>query len=249
MTRLALLGSALVIGLASCDGGNTNKSTDTPESTTAAASATKAASSAASDIPEFIDKKAEDHPLLNPANLTEKAPAQYEVKFETSKGDFVLEVHRDWAPNGADRFYNLVKNGYYDGAVFFRVIKTFMVQFGINGDPAVNTKWQTATIPDDPVVESNKPGYISFATSGPNSRTTQVFINYKDNSRLDGMGFAPFGKVVEGMDVVMEIEGKYGEGFPQGRGPSQGRIQAAGNQYLRENYPDMDYVKSATIVE
>ncbi|MFO0984546.1 MAG: peptidylprolyl isomerase, partial [Planctomycetota bacterium] len=158
------------------------------------------------------------------------------------------EITRDWAPKGADRFYNLVKNGYFDDVAFFRCIKGFMVQFGINGDPKVNAAWQKARITDDPVKESNKPGYISFATSGPDSRTTQVFINYGDNARLDAMGFAPFGKVSEGMDVVEKLNGEYGEGAPRGKGPDQGRVQGEGNDYLKKSFPNLDWVKTARIV-
>jgi len=187
--------------------------------------------------------------LLNPAALNAQAPATYKVKFQTSKGDFVIEVTRAWAPNGADRFYNLVKNGYYDDARFFRVIKDFMVQFGINGDPAVNTVWHEARIPDDPVQQSNTRGMVSFATAGPGTRTTQVFINYADrNAGLDGQGFAPFGKVVEGMEVVDALYADYGEGAPQGMGPEQGRSQSEGNAYLTKSFPNLDYIKKATIM-
>lgn len=187
--------------------------------------------------------------LLNPASLTAQAPATYRAKFQTSKGDFVVEVTRDWAPNGADRFYNLVKNGYYNEARFFRVVSGFMVQFGINGDPAVNTAWSDAKIPDDPVKQSNKRGYVTFATSGPNSRTTQVFINFVDrNTFLDRQGFAPFGVVVEGMEVADRLYSGYGEGAPQGMGPDQGRMQSEGNAYLTKGFPNLDFVKSATIL-
>jgi peptidyl-prolyl cis-trans isomerase A (cyclophilin A) len=185
--------------------------------------------------------------LGNPDALTEKAPALYKVRFDTSKGPFVVEVHRDWAPNGADRFYNLVKNGFFDDARFFRVISGFMVQFGINGDPRVSAPWRSATIKDDPVRQSNKRGYITFATSGPDSRTSQVFINFADNSRLDGQGFAPFGQVTSGMNVVDALYSAYGEGAPSGRGPAQGRIQGEGNAYLKKDFPDLDYIKKATI--
>ncbi len=179
--------------------------------------------------------------LTNPAALNEKAPDTYKAKFETSKGDFVVEVTRAWAPHGADRFYNLVKNGFYDEDRFFRVVPGFMVQFGINGDPAVARAWRTATIPDDPVKQSNKRGYITFATSGPNSRTTQVFINFADNAGLDRQGFAPFGQVTSGMDVVDKINSSYGES------PSQQHIQMEGNAYLNKEFPKLDYVKKATI--
>lgn len=185
--------------------------------------------------------------LANPAALNEKAPASYKAKFDTSKGVFVIEVRRDWAPNGADRFYNLVKNGFFDDTRFFRVVPNFMVQFGINGDPKISAPWRGARIADDKVTQSNKRGHVTFATSGPNSRTTQVFINFKDNNFLDSQGFAPFGRVVTGMDVVDALHSGYGEGAPSGRGPDQGRIQMEGNAYLAKNFPRLDYVKKATI--
>jgi peptidyl-prolyl cis-trans isomerase A (cyclophilin A) len=186
--------------------------------------------------------------LTNPAALTAQAPADYKVKFDTSKGDFVVEVHRDWAPHGADRFYNLVKNGFFNDARFFRVISGFMVQFGISGDPKVAAAWRDASIADDPVKQSNTRGMVTFATRGPNTRTTQVFINYADNARLNGMGFAPFGQVVSGMNVVDALYSKYGEGGPRGNGPEQGRIQSEGNAYLTQAFPNLDYIKTATVV-
>lgn len=185
--------------------------------------------------------------LGNPAALNEEAPATYKARFETSKGVFVIDVRREWAPLGADRFYNLVKNGFYDDNRFFRVISRFMVQFGINGNPQVSTPWRGAQIKDDPVKQSNQRGFISFATSGPNSRTTQVFINFGDNSRLDGMGFAAFGQVSSGMNVVDALFSGYGEGAPNGRGPDQGRIQREGNAYLTRDFPNLDFVRKATI--
>ena len=185
--------------------------------------------------------------LSNPAALKEQAPASYKVKFDTSKGAFVVQVTRAWAPQGADRFYNLVKNGFYDNVRFFRVISGFMVQFGINGTPAVMAAWRNAQIPDDPVTQSNKRGMITFATSGPNSRTTQVFINFADNSRLDSTGFAPFGQIVSGMNVVDALNAEYGEGAPRGRGPDQGRMQQEGNAYLAKDFQRLDLVKKATI--
>lgn len=185
--------------------------------------------------------------LANPATLTEQAPATYKVRFDTSKGPFVIEVQRAWAPHGADRFYNLVKNGFYDNARFFRVISGFMVQFGINGEPAISAQWREANIPDDPVKQSNTRGMISFATRGANTRTTQVFINFGNNARLDASGFAPFGKVVSGMNVVDGLNAEYGEGAPGGNGPDQGRLQREGNAYLAKGFPRMDFVKKATI--
>jgi peptidyl-prolyl cis-trans isomerase A (cyclophilin A) len=174
--------------------------------------------------------------LSNPAALTEKAPATFKAKFDTSKGAFVV-----------DRFYNLVKNGFFDNTRFFRVISGFMVQFGINGDPKLSPAWRNAKIPDDAVKQSNKRGYITFATSGPNSRTTQVFVNFKDNAGLDGQGFAPFGQIVTGMDVVDKLYSEYGEGAPGGRGPEQMRVQSEGNAYLAKDFPKLDFIKRATI--
>jgi peptidyl-prolyl cis-trans isomerase A (cyclophilin A) len=185
--------------------------------------------------------------LSDPASLNEKAPSVYKVKFDTSKGAFVIEVHRDWAPNGADRFYNLIKNGFYNDDRFFRVIEGFMVQFGINGDPKVSEVWREANIKDDPVKESNARGMITFATAGPDTRTTQVFINFGDNAGLDGQGFAPFGKVVSGMDVVDSLYAGYGEGAPKGHGPNQGIVQSLGNAYLEKAFPKLDFIKKATI--
>ena len=187
------------------------------------------------------------NPLTNPAALNAQAPAVYKVNFDTSKGTFVIEVHRDWAPHGADRFYNLVKNGFYDGARFFRVISGFMVQFGVNGNPSISARWRDANIPDDPVTQSNQPGYITFATRGPDTRTTQVFINFGANRGLDSQGFAPFGRVISGMPVVNALYSGYGEGAPQGEGPSQGLIQSQGNAYLTKQFPKLDYIKKATI--
>ncbi len=186
--------------------------------------------------------------LGNPAALKEQAPAVYKVELDTSKGPFVIEVHRDWAPNGADRFYNLVKNGFYDNVRFFRVIEGFMAQFGVNGDPKVSAVWREARLKDDPVRISNKRTFVTFATAGPNTRTTQIFISYGDNSNLDSQGFAPFGQVVSGMKVVDALYNGYGEGAPNGRGPDQGRVQKEGNAYLANSFPNLDYVKKATIV-
>jgi peptidyl-prolyl cis-trans isomerase A (cyclophilin A) len=180
--------------------------------------------------------------LRTPSALTEQAPPTYKAKFDTSRGAFVIEVHRDWSPKGADRFYNLVKNGFYDDTRFFRVVPDFMVQFGINGDPAIQRNWATANIQDDPKGQSNKKGYVTFAkTNAPNTRSTQVFINYKDNGFLDAQGFTPFGQVISGMDVVEKITSQYGEK------PNQGMIQSEGNAYLNKDFPKLDFVKKATI--
>jgi peptidyl-prolyl cis-trans isomerase A (cyclophilin A) len=165
----------------------------------------------------------------------------YTVKFETTAGDFVVLVHRDWAPRGAGRFYELVKSGFYDDCRFFRVVSGFMVQFGINGTPATQQGWERA-LKDDPPKKSNRRGYITFATSGRDSRTTQVFINFVDNGFLDSQGFSPFGEVIEGMDNVDKINAEYGES------PDQGQINAGGNVYLNSQFPKLDYIKKATIV-
>lgn len=185
--------------------------------------------------------------LSNPSALRETAPATYKARFETSKGAFVVDVTRAWAPNGADRFYNLVKNGFYDGVRFFRVLDGFMAQFGINGDPAISAQWREARIPDDPVKQSNRRGFITYAMAGPNTRTSQVFINFGDNSSLDRQGFSPFGQVSSGMNVVDALHSGYGEGAPRGQGPDQGRVQMEGNAYLNKNFPRLDFVKKATI--
>jgi peptidyl-prolyl cis-trans isomerase A (cyclophilin A) len=183
------------------------------------------------------------NPLTNPnaPEVNQTAPDVYRVKFVTSAGDFEVEVTRAWAPRGADRFYNLLKNGWYDDDRFFRVVPKFMVQFGIHGDPQIAKWWRNARIADDPVTQSNKRGTITFATSGEDSRTTQVFINFADNAFLDKQGFAPFGQVVTGMDVVDRINSSYGEQ------PVQGLIQQQGNQYLQTNFPKLDYIKKASV--
>jgi peptidyl-prolyl cis-trans isomerase A (cyclophilin A) len=188
--------------------------------------------------------------LMDPTALTEQAPDSCRIKFETSKGDFVLALEREWAPIGADRFYNLVVNDYFTDVRFFRNVAGFMVQFGIHGDPAISRVWKEATIADEPVKSSNAKGYITYAKGGPDSRTTQVFINLTDNMRLDQMGFSPFGKVVEGMDVVERLYGGYGDS-PQrgGRGPSQMKIVMEGNEYLIRDFPELDYIKKATVLK
>ena len=189
------------------------------------------------------------HPLMRPAELAETAPDAFRARFQTNEGVFVVEVDRAWAPNGADRFYVLVKNGYFDGARFFRVIEGFMAQFGMHADPYVTAAWRNHPIPDDPVTQSNARGHLTFAaTNLPNSRTTQLFINLVDNPNLDGMGFAPVGRVVEGMEVVDNIYSGYGEAAPTGSGPLQQNIAARGNAYLTESFPELDYVERATIV-
>lgn len=208
----------------------------------------QAASSSTATVADSAAPRAGDFRDPAAPAMRATAPAVFRVKFETSTGDFVIEVHRDWAPLGADRFYNLARSGYFDGVRFFRVIGGFMAQFGIHGEPAVAAQWRAHQIPDDPVRQSNTRGRISFAMAGPNTRTTQLFISFGDNSRLDGGGFAPFGQVVEGMEVVDRLYSGYGEGAPGGRGPDQGRVQAEGNAYLERDFQRLDYVKRATLV-
>lgn len=198
----------------------------------------------------FLFGCAGHHPgLLDPASANETAPERFRVQFQTTQGPFLVESVRNWSPQGVDRFYNLVKIGFFQDVAFFRVIDGFVVQFGIAGDPEVSSAWQEAGIPDEPVRVSNARGFLTFAMGGPNSRTTQFFINLADNRRLDRMQFAPIGHVVEGMDVVDSLYDGYGEGAPQGQGPSQDRIQAEGNAYLRENFPQLDYIVEANLVD
>lgn len=216
-----------------------SKPAPTPSSTpTATATSAPAAAPAAAPAISFDD----------PSKLTAQAPETFKAQFVTTKGNFTIEVTRSLAPNGADRFYNLVRSGYFTDVEFFRVVPGFMCQFGISGDPAVSAKWRMANIADDAVKGSNTRGTITFATAGPNTRTTQLFINFGDNVNLDGQGFSPFGKVTDGMDVVDKINGEYGDGAPYGRGPDQGRIQGEGNTYLKKDFPNLDYIKSATVV-
>ncbi len=181
--------------------------------------------------------------------LATPAPDSFKVAFETSKGNFTVMAHRDWAPRGVDRFYHLVQLGYFDDARFFRVLSGFMAQFGMSGNPRVTAAWEPLTIADDPVKQNNVRGMVTFAAGGaPNTRGTQLFINYADNRNLDGMGFAPIGQVIEGMSAVDSLYADYGEGAPDGAGPSQERIAAEGNAYLTKNFPKLDFIKSARIV-
>jgi len=187
--------------------------------------------------------------LLNPASLKAQAPAVFTAKFTTTRGDFEIEVTRAWAPLGADRFYNLVKNHFFDGSAFFRVLPGFVVQFGLSTRPDISRVWESATIADDPVTQSNTRGTITYAKpNAPNHRTTQVFINLNDNASLDSMGFSPFGKVVSGMDVVDKFYSEYGEGAPGGNGPDQERLQHEGKAYLDKSFPLLDTIKTAVIV-
>lgn len=249
MAALLLISGSLFLG---CD--NSSTRADDRPTNGEATSEENSAEESADEPKEEAEQQAENQESLSPALLdpslaTEEAPEQFQVRFETTKGDFVVQINREWAPNGADRFYNLVDMGFYDDIAFFRVIDGFMAQFGIHGNPEVAAAWQNASIQDDPVAQSNTRGRLSFATRGPNTRTTQLFINFGNNARLDGMGFSPIGEVIEGMDVVDSLYSGYGEGAPQGRGPAQGRIQSEGNSYLRADFPSLDYTTKVSIVE
>jgi peptidyl-prolyl cis-trans isomerase A (cyclophilin A) len=194
-----------------------------------------------------------DTVLLHPEapEINRRAPDRFRVRLETSKGLVVLEIHREWAPHGVDRFYNLVRHGYYDEARFFRVIAGKWAQFGIHGDPRVSALWRERTMPDDPRRESNQRGMIAYAFAVPDGRTTQVFINLRDNSEtLDAQGFAPFGKVIEGMEVVDALNAEYGETAGGGiRGGKQEPLFTGGNEYLAREFPRLDFVRRARIVE
>lgn len=200
-------------------------------------------------LPGLLSAQETTNPALFDAKLAvEKAPETFKVKVETTAGSFTIQVHRDWAPHGADRFYNLVKIGYYNDIAFYRVVAGFMAQTGMNGNPKVSAVWLNSYIPADEVRQSNTTGRVSFAMGGkPDSRSAQFFINYVDNSYLDPMGFAPFGEVVEGFETVQALHGGYGEGAPRGNGPDQNKLYRGGNAYLKGAFPNLDYIVSATI--
>lgn len=220
---------------------------EAPPEETAAAPASEEPAAEEAAPPEVAEGESAAAPaptrraLMDPAALNEQAPEKFAVRFDTSRGVFRVEVTRTWAPRGADRFYNLVKNGFYDDCRFFRVVPGFVVQFGMNGDPAVQGMWMEQRIDDDPVTRSNRVGTVTFATSGANSRTTQLFINLGANQGLDGQGFAPFGEVAEGMDVVQSIYSGYGQT------PEQSMIAAQGNAYLNRQFPNLDYIRTAKV--
>jgi peptidyl-prolyl cis-trans isomerase A (cyclophilin A) len=217
----------------------------TPAQPKAASQGTAKGTTSTAKKPAVTARAAYDRALLRPILLKDKAPDTYEVKFSTTRGDFTIEVTRAWAPLGADRFYNLVKHHFYDNGSFFRVVPGFVVQFGISAYPPVSAAWKHTEFKDDRVTQSNKKGYLTFATAGPNTRTTQVFINLRDNSQsLDRQGFAPFGKVTEGMNVVEMMYDGYGDES----GPDQGQIEKRGKPYLDKGWPKLDSIKSATLV-
>lgn len=198
------------------------------------------------EAPPDPDAELRRDPLLRPANFEETAPPEYRVTLETSAGDVVIDVTRSWAPLGADRFWSLVRGGYYDDTRVYRIVDGFMAQFGLNGNPYVNQVWKSEFLVDDPVTQSNTRGRVAFAKGGRHTRTTEVFISYKDNSALDDEGFAPFGEVVEGMDVVDAFYSEYGDGPPRGDGPYQAMAAARGNEYLDTDFPELTRIVRAT---
>lgn len=189
------------------------------------------------------------NPLLRPDRFTETAPATFRARFETSAGDVVIELHRDWAPLGVDRFYNLAKNGFYDDTRIYRVMDGFMAQFGIPADPYVAQAWKSQFIVDDPVVQTNSRGRVTFAKGGLHTRTTEIFINYRDNAGLDEDGFTPIGEVIEGMDVVDAFYAEYGDGPPRGSGPYAAMAQARGNEYLDAEFSELTQIIRVTVEE
>jgi peptidyl-prolyl cis-trans isomerase A (cyclophilin A) len=197
--------------------------------------------------------RADAGPLLTPtdAELGQPAPDSFRVDMETSRGKLTIMARRAWAPHGVDRFYYLTKHQYYDSTYFFRVIENFVAQFGISGRPEVSAAWENRRIPDDPVRHSNTRGTIAFASEGPNTRTVQLFINLKDNSKLDsyGGGFPPIAEVVDGMNIAGALYDAYGEGPPAGLGPRQDLIAGQGNAYLHRYFPQLDLIIRATVAQ
>src|SRR5207253_3747436 len=218
----------------------------TPKAETPASAAPAALPEATANAPAEAPHKGFDRALLRPALLKDKAPDTFQVKVATTRGDFMVTVNRAWAPIGADRFYNLVKHRFYDNASFFRVVPGFVVQFGISAYPPVSAAWEKANIADEPVTQTNKRGYLTYAkTSMPNTRSTQIFINLKDNAGLDGQGFSPFGYVdAQGMKVVDMLYDQYGDSA----GPEQEQISKQGKPYLDKGWPKLDWIKTATLV-
>ena len=238
---------ALVLGMIACESKPQEKEAKTAE---------EAKPEEAEKAPEKSNDSGQDEAplddltkaLKDPSLAKLTAPEQFKVRFETTQGPIIFEVTRAWSPKGVDRFFNLVKMGYFTDMAFFRVVDGFVAQFGIHGDPEVSIHWADALITDDPVTQSNKAGTLTFATGGPDTRTTQLFINITDNDKLDTMGFSPIAKVIQGMDVVLKLYADYGDGPPYGTGPDQGRIAADGNAYLKKSFPKLDYIQSAEIL-
>ena len=229
-SRTALMLTMLVLGACAPENGPTSSAPSEAESATPAISEEQAA-------------------LLDPALARRQAPESFRVRFQTTQGAFLVEATRSWAPLGVDRFYNLSRIGFFTDVAFFRAVKDFIIQFGVSGDPAITKVWSIATIPDDPAGMSNRRGFLSFAKGDVNTRTTQLFINLKDNTDLDGAGFTPVAKVIEGMEVVDSLYMGYGDLYPIGNGPRFQLLNLRGNEYLRMHFPDMDYIRSAELVD
>lgn len=187
--------------------------------------------------------------LLLPAVARQEAPPVFKVRFETTKGAFVVQSTREWAPNGSDRLFNLVRVGYFNDVAFYRAVDKFIIQFGVYGDPEINALWSEAVIRDDPAGQPNRRGTIAFAQEGPNSRTTQLFVNLSDNDELNDTGFVPIAEVVEGMDVVDSLYTGYGELHPKGEGPRPFLLGRLGNTYLERQFPELDYIRKASFVQ
>ncbi len=238
----------LLLTLCGCDKTNsTTPASPKPSSTQPTASVQNPGSTPQPSDGSSDGSAGNPQALRDPSLANEKAPDTFKATFVTTKGSFVVQVTRDWAPLGSDRFYNMVKIGYFTDIAFFRAVEGFMVQFGIHGDPKVSAVWRPASIADDPVKQSNDRSYLTFAMAGPDTRTVQLFINYKNNASLDSKGFPPIGKVIQGMEIVDSLYKGYGEGAPNGQGPDQSRIQMEGNAYLQKDFPKLDYIKSAAI--
>lgn len=244
-------GAAIVAmaAMAACGRGEANGGAGEDGATPGAGDAAAAETAGPGDASPAAD--GQEGPLHRPESeaMNRRAPDVYRVELSTTEGVFTIEVRRAWAPRGADRFYNLARHGFYEDARFFRVLEGFVAQFGLSGEPGLDALWRQHPIEDDPVEYSNTRGTVSFASAGEDTRTTQVFVNLADNARLDDMGFAPIGEVVEGMDVVESLYAGYGEGAPRGSGPSQGRIVREGNSYLEQNFPKLDYIEEVAVRE
>lgn len=243
---MALVLSALV----GCGGGSTDNSADDKATTDNAANAERTKESTKEETvtdqakQQSPEPSSEPNPALkDPSLADEQAPAEFLVRLNTSKGEALVQIHRNWSPQGADRLYNLIRIGYFKHIAFFRVLPGFIVQFGLHGDPGITRVWSNANIPDEPVKHSNKRGTLTYAKAGPNTRSVQFFINYADNPSLDGLGFSPLGEVAAGMETLDAIYSGYGES------PNQGAIQVQGNEYLKASFPNLDYILSAEIVE
>ena len=193
------------------------------------------------------DARGTPNPLLQPSRFAATAPERFRVRFETSEGEFVVAARRDWAPLGVDRFYNLVRGGFFDDSRVYRAVDGFVAQFGLNGDPYVNQAWKTEFLVDDPVTQTNRRGTVTFAKGGRHSRTTEIFVNLRDNPQLDENGFAPIGEVVEGLEVADAFYTAYGDGPPRGEGPYQAMVEARGNAYLDADFPELTRIERATL--